>query len=79
MKKRLYRSRDDQVIAGVVAGIAEYFDHDPTLWRLAVVFLIIVSGIMPGLLVYIIAWIVIPIAPTETESVPETEVVYESR
>lgn len=78
MQKRLYRSRDNQLVAGVIAGMAEYFDHDPTLWRLAVVFLFLVTGIMPGLLFYVIAWIVIPVAPVEAATY-EAEVIYEHR
>lgn len=35
MKKRLYRNESEKMIAGVCSGIAEYFDIDPTLIRLA--------------------------------------------
>lgn len=61
--KRLYRSRDNVMLAGVCAGLAEYFDHDPTLWRLGFALFMVVTGFMPGILLYIIAWIVMPIAP----------------
>ncbi len=57
MKKRLYRSRP-RVIGGVCAGLAEYFDIDPTWIRLLFVLLIFASGI--GLIAYVIGWIVIP-------------------
>jgi len=63
MSKRLYRSRDNVFIAGVCAGLAEYFDHDPTLWRLGFVLFLLLTGLMPGVLLYIIAVIVIPKAP----------------
>lgn len=62
-QKRLYRSRTDIMIAGVLGGIAEYFDHDPTLWRLAFIVFLVASGVFPGVLAYIIAWIVVPRAP----------------
>ena len=54
------------MIAGVCGGIAEYFNIDPTLVRLAFVVLLFANGI--GLLVYIIAAIVIPLNPTTVPS-----------
>ena len=57
-KKRLYKSRN-KMLCGVCGGIAEYFDVDPTLIRLAIVFLSI-AGVGSGLLAYIIAAIVVP-------------------
>lgn len=55
--KRLYKSRRDRIICGVCGGIAEYFDVDPTLVRIAVA-LFATTG--TGFLVYIIAAIVMP-------------------
>ena len=46
------------MIAGVCGGIAEYFEVDPTLVRLAWVFFSFAGG--AGLLAYIIAWIIVP-------------------
>ena len=60
--KRLYRSSDKQ-LAGVCGGIGEYFDIDPTLIRLAWIILTILTGIMPGIIGYVIAAMVIPNAP----------------
>jgi phage shock protein C len=60
MVKRLYRSGKDKVIAGVCGGIAEYFDVDPVLIRLAAVGLLF-AGI--GIIVYIVAWIIVPKNP----------------
>jgi len=59
--KRLYRSRTDRKIAGVCAGIAEYFAIDPTVVRLIALISIIFGG--AGILAYIIAWIVTPDQP----------------
>ncbi len=59
MHKKLHRSRN-QMIAGVCAGIAEYFNIDPTLVRIIYVILSIFSAGFPGLLLYIILWIVMP-------------------
>lgn len=61
MKKKLYRSTENRVIAGVCGGIAEYFDIDPTLVRLAWVLFCVLGG--SGLLTYIIAAIIIPEGP----------------
>ena len=61
MNKRLYRSRDNSMIAGVCGGIGEYFDIDPTFIRLLWILFIFAGG--SGILVYIIAWIVIPQHP----------------
>jgi phage shock protein C len=66
-QKRLYRSRDDRMIAGVCAGLAEYMDIDPTLVRLAMVLFTLVGG--SGILVYVIAWIIMPERPEELPNV----------
>lgn len=58
--KKLYKSRN-KMIAGVCAGIAEYFNVDPTIVRLAWVFLSFAGG--SGLLAYIIAAIIMPEKP----------------
>jgi len=61
MKKKLYRSKKDRMIAGVCGGIAEYFDVDPTLIRLLTVIFVLLGG--AGVICYIIAWIIIPKNP----------------
>jgi len=65
-KKKLYRSNKDVLVAGVLSGFSEYFDHDATFWRLAFIAFLLLTGIMPGLLIYVIAWIVIPVEPLAT-------------
>ena len=59
MVKKLYRSSDKRMIAGVCGGIAEYFDIDVTIVRLIAVLLLLPGG-LPGFLPYIIMWIVVP-------------------
>ncbi|HMA18391.1 MAG TPA: PspC domain-containing protein [Thermoanaerobaculia bacterium] len=54
------RSRSDRMIAGVCAGLARHFGLDVTLMRVLYVLASIVSVAFPGILVYIILWIVIP-------------------
>ncbi len=56
----LRRSRRDRWIAGVVGGLADYFGLDPTLARIIYVLVSIFSAAFPGILVYIILWILIP-------------------
>ena len=57
--KRLYRSTQNKVLAGVCGGIAEYFNIDPVIVRLIAVVLSL-PGLVTGLIVYIIAAIIIP-------------------
>ncbi len=66
-EKTLYRSTTNKIIAGVCGGLAEYFNIDPSLVRLIVVALTLVS-LGSGLLFYLIAALIIPEAPaTPTE------------
>lgn len=58
--KRLYRSRRDKMIAGVVGGMGEYFDIDPTILRVAYVLLSVLTVFFPGILVYVILVLIIP-------------------
>lgn len=60
MEKRLYRSRTDRMISGVCGGLAEYFDVDPTIIRIAFVVLTLISGGF-GLIAYIILALVVPL------------------
>jgi phage shock protein C len=66
MANKLYRSRDQGMIAGICGGIGEYFGVDPTLIRLILVGLVFVG--FSGILAYLIAWIIIPEAPTYPEN-----------
>ncbi len=66
--KRLYRAREGAIIGGVCAGLAEYFDTDPVLIRLAAVLLFFAGGV--GLLSYIVAWIIMPCKPISHGEVP---------
>ncbi len=68
--RRLYRSRKNRMVAGVLGGLAEYFGWDPSLTRIAYVILTIVTGFGTGLLAYIIGAIVIPEAPPQAEVIP---------
>jgi phage shock protein C len=56
----LRRSRSNRMIAGVVAGLAKYFDLDPTLARVLYVVVSIISAAFPGILVYVLMWVIVP-------------------
>ena len=58
--KRLKRSNKERMIAGVCGGIAEYFEVDPTVVRIAYVLISVLSIAFPGILAYIILWAIIP-------------------
>src|SRR6185369_1281657 len=61
MNRRLYRCRENRVLAGVASGVAEFFDLDPTLVRVLWFISILFGGI--GLIVYIGMAIIVPIEP----------------
>ena len=59
----LYRSRRHQMIAGVCGGIAEWLGWSPTWVRLLYVVISVLSIAFPGIIVYVILWVVMPKAP----------------
>lgn len=58
--KRLWRSKDNIVIAGVFGGLGEYFNIDPVILRLLYVFLAVFTAFVPAVIVYFIAVLIIP-------------------
>ena len=58
--KKLYKSKDNKIFFGIVGGIGEYFDIDPTILRIIWALVAVVSGFAPGVLLYIIAIFLIP-------------------
>lgn len=60
VSRSLRRSRTNRQVAGVVGGLAEYFRVDPTLLRVIYVVGSVVSAAFPGLLVYLLLWLLIP-------------------
>jgi phage shock protein C len=63
---RLVRSRQQRVIAGVCGGIAEWLGWDPTVVRVLYVVVSIFSVAFPGILVYVILWLIMPKAPASS-------------
>lgn len=60
--KKLYRSRENRMIAGICSGLGEYFDVDPTVIRL-----VAAAGALMGIgiVAYLVAWIIIPQQPQQ--------------
>ena len=56
----LHRSTSHRLIAGVCGGLADWLGWDPTVVRIAFVALSIISAAFPGILVYIILWVIMP-------------------
>ena len=61
--KRLYRSSNDARLAGVCGGLGQYLGFDPVIVRLLWVGITCLTGIIPGLLAYLAAWIIVPLEP----------------
>lgn len=58
--KKLYRSKNNKIFAGIIGGLGEYYNLDPVLLRLIWVFILIMTGVVPGIIVYILALFVVP-------------------
>ena len=58
--RHLYRSKTNKVFGGIFGGLGEHFDVDPVILRLLWVFVVIFTGVVPGLVVYLIALFVVP-------------------
>ncbi len=65
MKKRLYKSRSDKKLEGVCAGIADFFNMDPTLVRAIYALVTIFSAGIPGVIAYIVLAAIMPVEPDE--------------
>lgn len=58
--RKLYRSSHDKMIAGICGGIGEMTSVDPTMIRLGVVVVGLITAVLPIAIAYIIGWIIIP-------------------
>lgn len=59
--RKIYRSRSDQMIAGVCGGLAEWLDLDPSIMRL--IFVLLALAVGHGIIIYLILLLVMPIQP----------------
>jgi phage shock protein C len=61
--RKLMRSRADRKIAGVCSGLAHYLDLDVSLVRILWFFITLACGVVPGVVAYVLGWIIIPEEP----------------
>lgn len=64
--KKLHRSRNHRMITGVMGGIAEYFGWSPNLTRILFVIISSASAAVPGILIYLVLWLIMPKATAES-------------
>ncbi|KPJ56868.1 phage-shock protein [Parcubacteria bacterium DG_74_2] len=58
--KKLYKSRENKIIAGVIGGLGEYFNLDPVILRLVWILIVVFTGIFPGIIAYLTAALIVP-------------------
>jgi len=61
--KKLYRSRTDRMIGGVCGGLGKYLSLDGTVLRLIAVVLMLLTGIVPGVIAYLVVMLIMPLEP----------------
>ncbi|MGH3119106.1 MAG: PspC domain-containing protein [Gaiellales bacterium] len=62
-RKRLYRSRDEKMIAGVLSGLGDYWNVDASIMRVGYAALTLLTGVVPGMVLYVLMVIIIPVEP----------------
>ena len=65
-RRRLYRARGDKMIAGVLGGLGDYFNIDASIIRIIYALLTLFTGIVPGLIFYVLLIVIIPAEPKAT-------------
>ncbi|MEO5635030.1 MAG: PspC domain-containing protein [Candidatus Paceibacterota bacterium] len=74
--KKLYKSSTNKVISGVLGGVGEYYNTDPTLLKVAYLLLAVLTAVFPALVAYCVAVVVVPNKPasaTAPEHAASTE------
>ena len=61
--RHLYRDRWDKKVAGICGGLGQFLKLDPTVIRLLLVLVCILTAVLPVLILYLIAWMLIPLGP----------------
>jgi phage shock protein C len=69
--KKAYLDEKNKKFLGVIAGIAQYFDIDATILRVLWIVIVVFTGFLPGLIAYIVAYMIMPEAPGTTPSEKE--------
>ncbi|NTV22593.1 MAG: PspC domain-containing protein [Candidatus Yonathbacteria bacterium] len=71
--KRLFRSDDNKVFAGVCGGLGEYTDVDPVMFRVLWVIITMLTGFFPGVIAYIVTVFVVPSHRGKETSHPKSQ------
>lgn len=71
-KRKLYRSNDDKIVAGIIGGIAEYFDVDSVFLRVIWILILVFTGFIPAIIAYLLALLVVPRKPKVEATTVET-------
>lgn len=58
--KKFYRSKDDQMLAGICGALGEMYNLDPNLVRIGLVFVALVTLVWPVVITYLAGWIILP-------------------
>jgi len=58
--KKLYKSKENRVLSGILGGLGEYFEVDPVVLRLAWIMVSVFTGFVPGIIAYLFAALIIP-------------------
>ncbi len=59
--KKLYRSTSNNIIAGICGGLGEILEVDPTIIRLIVIVVALITGVIPFVIGYLLAWWIVPL------------------
>lgn len=70
---KLYRSTTNKMLGGVCGGLAEYFGWDPTFVRIIYALVSIFSAAFPGIIVYLVFWVIVPKRPELQSPMAETQ------
>jgi phage shock protein C len=62
--KRLYKSQTNKVLSGLLGGLGDYWNVDPVMLRVVYVFIACVTGVIPGIIAYLIGSLIVPLPPS---------------
>jgi phage shock protein C len=58
--KKLHRSKENKVVSGLIGGVGEYFEVDPVIIRLFWIVIVVLTGVVPGIIAYLLGIFVVP-------------------
>ncbi|HDZ54528.1 MAG TPA: PspC domain-containing protein [Candidatus Nealsonbacteria bacterium] len=66
--RKLYKSKENKILAGIIGGIGEYLNVDPVILRVVWIVIVVFTGFVPGIIVYLVAGFVVSDKPKEITS-----------